>query len=129
MPQRKMKKVISIALITVLLLSVAIFTVGCGNQSDFERAEELMNETLDTVEAALDEMIAFLEGDPDFSEIEERLDAFFAEMEALFEYLEGLEDDFDLTDEEEDQLEAMVERRANALEGRMTEMIMNAMMP
>ena len=123
MSQRKMKKVRIIALVTVLLLSVAIFATGCGSQTDFERAEEMLNDAMSNVESLIEDMIAFLETDPSFEEIEEKLASVEAEMDA---YIERYEDEFEaleLTAEEEDRLDEMLEDRMDEIFERFEDVI------
>jgi len=121
-----MKKVVGIVLVVVLALATMGLTVGCGSdQSDFQRAEQMINEMFDSIDGLLDSLEAMVDGndDVDIEEFFERLDEFDNELWDRFEEMEDEFDALELTDDEEDRLDALVTQREEAAENRLEEMI------
>jgi len=119
-----MKKVLGIILVVALVLATMGLAVGCGSEpSDFERAEQLVNEAFESLEEIVDALQAMMGGDADFGEIVDRLDAFEDELAGLFDRIEAEFDALDLTEAEEDRIEDMAEDKLDALMDRMTEIM------
>jgi len=121
-----MKKILSVTLITLLLFATVALSVGCGGQTDFQQAEQLMNETFDSLETAIDELFSKFEDgiNPDeIATLFERLGEMGEEMEAKLDSAEERMDSFDLTEEERDRIFAIGDQRLDALEERMDEKI------
>jgi len=121
-----MKKVLGIILVVALALATMGLTVGCGSeQSDFERAEQMVNEMFDSINELLDSLEAMFDGDDDIDidEFFERIEEFDSTLWDRFEEMEYEFDALELTDDEEDRLDALVTQREEAAENRLLEMI------
>ena len=119
-----MKKILSATLITLLLFATAMLTVGCGGneQSDFERAEQLVNDTFDSLEAAIDELLGSVQDGisiDDVEEFTERAGAIGEDMEDRLEAIESEMDALSLTDEEEERIEELAMNRLETLMDRL----------
>jgi len=122
-----MKKILSVTLITLLLFATAALTVGCGggSQSEFEQAEQLVNDFFDDMEATIDELFSAITEDmniDELDELEERMEALLDDAEERFDALEEQLDSLeDLTYEQADNLEELFNTRIIALEDRIEE--------
>jgi len=114
----KMKRVISIILVVVLTLATMGLVVGCG-QSDYQRAERILNDAFDSLGEFLDELEDIDIDEVGIEELFDRLLAFEDEMTEKFESFEAEMDELDLTDDEEDRLDALVDRRIDEMEARL----------
>lgn len=113
-----MKRVISIILVVVLTLATMGLVVGCG-QSDYQRAERILNDAFDSLGEFLDELEDIDIDEVGIEELFDRLLAFEDEMTEKFESFEAEMDELDLTDDEEDRLDALVDRRIDEMEARL----------
>jgi len=88
-----------------------------NGQSDFAQAQQLMNNTLDILDARVDNLFAILSNVTDASEVDQRFD-FFTIVEGFIDTLDALADQLEvlnLTEHEQQQLEAIAESRLGAL--------------
>jgi len=119
-----MRRIVAITLAVILSFMVMGLTVGCEQQSDFQRAESMMNEVLDGMEDILVDLQTMADGGAHAGE----LSVAFMELhiELMTEIGYGLEyDDFDfeLSEEEENRLEEIFADRRDDIMGRINAVI------
>ena len=111
-----MKKIIAIALLILILATLA---VGCGGQSNFEQAEQLVNDAFDSLEANVNEMLSIITSEgvdiDGIDEFTERMNEINDEIGSMLISVDAQLSELNLTQDEDEQLEEHAEYRLGIL--------------
>jgi len=117
-----MKKTLAIALLILITMTLV---VGCGGQSGFEQAKHLIEETFDSLEANVNDMLSIISDGIDIDEIsefEQQMNAIHEEIGNMLISVDTQLSELNLTRAEEDQLGEHAEYRMGTFIERLMEL-------